>query len=97
MSWKLKRTAQCEHCPWRVETDPFDIPDGYDPVKHAALKGTIAVEGSLRDTGRAMACHETDEAHCMGWLSNQLGPGNKYPAAYPHDELRERQQDPAAW
>lgn len=26
-----------------------------------------------------MACHEHepgDEAHCVGWLMNQLGPGN---------------------
>lgn len=76
MTWKLKRTTQCEKCPWRVDVDPFDIPNGYDPEKHAALECTIAVPGGLRDTGRAMACHETDEAHCIGWLMNQLGPGN---------------------
>lgn len=23
-----------------------------------------------------MACHETDSAHCLGWLVNQLGTGN---------------------
>jgi hypothetical protein len=23
-----------------------------------------------------MACHETHEAHCVGWLYNQLGVGN---------------------
>ena len=23
-----------------------------------------------------MVCHETDDAHCVGWLMNQLGPGN---------------------
>jgi hypothetical protein len=26
-----------------------------------------------------MACHESesgDEAHCVGWLINQIGPGN---------------------
>lgn len=74
--WKLKRTHQCEKCPWRVEVDPFDIPNGYDPEKHRALEGTIANPGSLRDTGTAMACHETDAAHCIGWLVNQLGPGN---------------------
>lgn len=76
MTWKLKRTAQCSKCPWWVETDPYDIPNGYDVEKHRALKGTIAKPGSLQDTGRAMACHETDEAHCIGWLVNQLGPGN---------------------
>lgn len=33
----------------------------------------------MRPMGRAMACHEHppgDEAHCIGWLANQLGPGN---------------------
>ncbi len=74
--WKLKRTRQCVHCPWRVATDPFDIPNGYDPEKHRALERTIAEPGSLHDTGNAMACHETDEAHCVGWLVNQIGHGN---------------------
>lgn len=23
-----------------------------------------------------MACHETHDAHCLGWLMHQLGPGN---------------------
>jgi Family of unknown function (DUF6283) len=73
--WSLKRTAQCAKCPWLVDTDPFDIPDGYDPEKHRALERTIATPGSM-DLGPAMACHETDEAHCVGWLVNQLGPGN---------------------
>lgn len=26
-----------------------------------------------------MACHETHESHCIGWLVNQLGPGNNIP------------------
>lgn len=33
----------------------------------------------LRGGGRKMACHETavgKEAVCVGWLANQLGPGN---------------------
>lgn len=77
--WKLKRTHQCKKCPWRVATNPFDIPNGYDPKKHAALEKTIAVPGSLQDTGHAFACHEMDEAHCVGWLVNQLGPGNNIP------------------
>src|SRR5580765_1886488 len=74
--WKLKRTRQCVHCPWRVATDLFDIPNDYDPEKHRALERTIAEPGSLHDTGNAMACHETDEAHCVGWLVNQIGHGN---------------------
>lgn len=79
MTWKLKRTVQCELCPWRVDVDPFDIPNGYDPERHAALKATIADPGSLQDTGRVFACHELDEAHCIGWLVNQLGQGNNIP------------------
>jgi len=76
---KLQRVVQCEKCPWRVETDPYDIPNGYCPDKHAALASTIAEPGSLRPTGAAMACHETQDAHCIGWLVHQLGPGNNIP------------------
>ncbi|WPE24248.1 hypothetical protein ShzoTeo12_54710 (plasmid) [Shinella zoogloeoides] len=82
MNWKLKRVRQCDKCPWKVSTDPHDIPNGYDEVRHAALTTTIAAPGSLTGTGRAMACHEHpvgEEAHCVGWLMNQLGPGNNIP------------------
>lgn len=78
-TWKLKRTAQCSKCPWVVGTDPFEIPNGYDPVRHAALVSTIAEPGSLADTGRVFACHESHDAHCIGWLVNQIGPGNNIP------------------
>lgn len=76
---KLKRTAQCKKCPWRKDVNPRDIPNGYCETKHAALSSTIATPGELPDLSkpmRAMACHETDDAHCVGWLANQLGPGN---------------------
>jgi Family of unknown function (DUF6283) len=71
---------QCAKCPWRKDVDPRDIPDGYDPKKHAALKNTIAgpsvtFSGALH----VMACHETRvgrERPCVGWLVNQLGEGN---------------------
>jgi hypothetical protein len=82
MSWALKRTTQCAKCPWRKDVDPHDIPDEYSEEKHAALSCTIAEPGSLHDTGRAMACHESkpeEEMHCIGWLVNQLGPGNNIP------------------
>lgn len=78
-AWKLKRTAQCEKCPWRVEIDPHGIPDGYCEAKHRALSDTIAEPGALPEPDaplRAMACHETEDAHCVGWVHNQLGPGN---------------------
>jgi hypothetical protein len=75
--WRLKRTAQCAKCPWIVGVDPHEIPNGYSEDKHRALKATIAQSPmeSLR-MGSAMACHETHNAHCIGWLVNQIGPGN---------------------
>lgn len=78
-TWKLKRTAQCAKCPWRVDVDPHDIPNGYCETKHRNLSSTIATPGELPTAGaalNAMACHETDDAHCVGWLMNQAGPGN---------------------
>lgn len=85
MSWKLKRTAQCEKCPWRVDVNPRDIPDGYCEVKHAALTSTIAPKDNFghalsvlsgREELHVMACHESGDAHCVGWLHNQLNEGN---------------------
>ncbi len=77
--WRLKRTKQCAKCPWKVSTDPFDIPNGYDPGLHARLENTIAEPGQISPLRNVMACHESKpghEAHCIGWLVNQLGPGN---------------------
>lgn len=71
---------QCAKCPWKKSTDPNKIPGGYSRVKHAALKNTIAEPGRFDgSTVHAMACHETaarEERACVGWLANQLGPGN---------------------
>ena len=72
---------QCAKCPWKVGTDPNEIPGEYSAEKHAALDKTIATPGDLRTLGtlRMMACHETDagrELPCVGWLVHQLGPGN---------------------
>lgn len=77
--WKLKRTAQCAKCPWRKDVDPHDIPNGYCEKKHAGLVSTIAKPGEMPGSLgalQAMACHETDDAHCVGWLMNQAGSGN---------------------
>lgn len=84
MSWELKRTVQCAKCPWRTDVDPNVIPNGYDVEKHKNLDGTIAKEGDyswLVDAKplRIMACHEDHDAHCIGWLMNQMGPGNNIP------------------
>lgn len=82
--WKLKRTTQCEKCPWRKDVDPTQIPRGYDTEKHRNLKQTIATESVLNQVYahlsekplHMMACHEEHDAHCIGWLTNQIGPGN---------------------
>lgn len=71
---------QCKTCPWKVGTDPNAIP-GYSLAKHRALTSTIADPGDIRMGGelRMMACHyspEGSEKACVGWLANQLGPGN---------------------
>lgn len=78
MSWKLKRTQQCAKCPWLVATDPRQIPNGYREDLHLALACTIARPGEIfgEEDRHAMACHETHDAHCIGWLINQIGPGN---------------------
>lgn len=77
---KLPRTKQCKHCPWKVSTNPHDIPDGYCEVKHANLKSTIAEEGRLTmGPLKAMSCHHStgeDGMYCVGWIHNQLGVGN---------------------
>lgn len=81
---RLSRTVQCAKCPWKVTTDPYDIPRGYDPEAHAALRSTIAdpadpLGGLMASTLRMMACHEHptgDEVVCVGWLINQLDGNN---------------------
>lgn len=76
----MKRRKQCAKCPWKVSTNPHDIPNGYCEVQHAALKNTVARPGQLPTSQlRLMACHETPvgrELPCVGWLMQQLGPGN---------------------
>lgn len=82
MSWRLKRTKQCAKCPWRKNVNPHDIPNGYCETKHRALESTIArpgiaaiVDAITSPEIRIMACHETHDSHCIGWLVNQIGPG----------------------
>lgn len=84
----MPRQRQCEKCPWKVSTDPYDIPNGYDPEKHKRLKNTIAPSDGVEqlrmlvdsnEPMRIMACHESAlgrERPCVGWLHNQLGAGN---------------------
>ena len=77
-----KPRRQCKKCPWKVGADPYEIPHGYCPTKHAALSATIATDGNVHAMGRPlriMACHESHgrtPLPCVGWLHNQLGSGN---------------------
>ncbi len=75
------RNTQCKACPWRKGVKPAeDIPGGYCEIKHRNLKDTIATPGLVQlGPMRMMACHESPvgaEQPCVGWLINQLGPGN---------------------
>ena len=79
--FRLGRTSQCEKCPWRVDVDPTQIPNGYCESKHKALESTIAKEGDnpFSSSLHVMACHQSKighEQYCVGWLNHQLGVGN---------------------
>jgi len=75
-----KKRKQCAKCPWKVDTDPNEIPNGYSCNLHEGLRKTIAQPGHVQLGGlHIMACHETPrgkEKPCVGWLIHQLGPGN---------------------
>ena len=80
--FRLTRTKQCDKCPWKVSTDPTTIPNGYTKAAHARLRNTIARVPSFVGSTKVMACHEHPlgrEVYCVGWLMNQLGPGNNTP------------------
>ncbi len=88
---------QCGNCPWRKGVNPRDIPGGYCEARHRALDATIARDLSVGSSLRLMACHETPvgrERPCVGWLADQLGPGNNialrlwYSAALRRGEAR---------
>lgn len=85
MGLSLKRTKQCSHCPWRKDVCVEDIL-GYSPELHPKLEETIAQptdwSGLYSGQLKIMACHESpvgEETSCIGWLVNQLGPGNNIP------------------
>lgn len=70
---------QCKKCPWKMSTNPLEIPGSYDIEKHRSLEdSTIADPGNVLGSRGVMACHETtvgSELPCVGWLSHQIGIG----------------------
>jgi len=61
-----------------VGVDPHEIPT-YCETKHHGLASTIAKPADISNLSgplRVMACHETHDSHCVGWLNHQLGVGN---------------------
>jgi len=74
----LNKTVQCAKCPWKVGTNPYEIPNGYDEEKHKALARTCSSGIEHLGVGvlPVMSCHETHNDYCVGWLHNQLGNGN---------------------
>lgn len=83
--WRLNRVHQCKLCPWKVGTDPTQIPDGYSLEKHIALGHSVIAEpGVINDPSGAMLCHKSPangkkKQMCVGWIHNQRGPGNNLP------------------
>lgn len=70
---------QCKKCPWKVDTNPINIPGDYNAAKHCALKNTIVNGFDPSGVLRLMACHESkvgSDVVCVGWLHNQLTVGN---------------------
>lgn len=72
---------QCKKCPWKVGTDPYQIPDGYSRELHCRLRSTVPTDPMAGVYGdlHIMACHETPvgkEQPCVGWLDNQFRNNN---------------------
>lgn len=76
-----KPRRQCAKCPWKIRSNPHDIPGDYSVLKHANLIRTIATPGKFDPSSplRIMACHESNvgrELPCVGWLDHQLNEGS---------------------
>ena len=79
---KLVRTKQCKGCPWKKSIDINTIPNGLDKdMLFKMIEGAKNSENSLVPSLRIMSCHHSndkDNMICIGWLHNQLGPGNNW-------------------
>ena len=75
------RKTQCQHCPFIKGSNPYEIPKGYSLERHRGLANTIADPNDpsanlALDPLPVMACHETEQSYCVGWMHNQAGEGN---------------------
>lgn len=73
---------QCSNCPWKINSNPYDIPN-YSETQHKKLVNTIAQVENYDPENNIlykMQCHESTrlstEKTCIGWLDNQLNEGN---------------------
>lgn len=78
----MKPRRQCPKCPWKKGVDARQIPNGYSLQLHEDLRQTIAEPArscSSDDPLHIMGCHASNPKKllpCVGWIVNQLGPGN---------------------
>jgi hypothetical protein len=77
------RLRQCKTCPWRVDADPYAIPNGYSVERHRTLASTIAgPDSKVSDPLHAMACHYSPvdaEYACVGWIHHEVQAGHNLP------------------
>ena len=85
MSKEQTPRKQCAKCPWKVSTDPYEIPDGYDVKKHRDLEGTIANPGDPTARHRPTANRAAQEPrtariHAENSSRQNSGPdfGNRF-------------------
>lgn len=71
---------QCASCPWKRSVNPDSLPGGYGHVdREAVARASIGDTVSLRREAPRMGCHVVRPGPvlpCVGWLVQQLGPGN---------------------
>ena len=83
-------TKQCKSCPWKKTCIPErDIKPWAGTEPYSRLKKVICEPGAFIPPKGYMMCHQvigkkpkvgpdqfTHGSPCVGWLINQLGPGN---------------------
>ncbi|PTT02347.1 hypothetical protein DBR11_04995 [Pedobacter sp. HMWF019] len=78
--FKLTLTKQCAKCPWKVSTNPYEIPGEYSKELHEKLGDIIPDPDPLKYTPvkelRVMGCHLSHKDYCIGYLHNQLNSGH---------------------